>query len=231
MGQLKKHINSFRPTISHYRREHAPNRLYLASDLSFVKMHGDFISRYGNVCSYEKYRTVARKMNISVVKLGHEECEGCEEFNMHSNTHNKENLDDSCEICKKWKRHIDRAKNSRNLYNCDKEKDEDLTSIIYCADMEKVIMLPRLDMFKSAIFTHRIIAYNESFVPVGKKQKHSKPFAAVWHEALFGRTKDELISTFYQFFLAKRITLWLDNCTAQNKNWSLFSFFFVCNKF
>lgn len=89
-------------------------------------------------------------------------------------------------------------------------------------------MLPRLEMFKSAIFAHRIVSYNESFLPVGKKQKHSKPFAAVWHEALFGRSKDELISTFYQFFLAKRdvkrIILWLDNCTAQNKNWYLFSF-------
>ena len=88
--------------------------------------------------------------------------------------------------------------------------------VIYCADMEKVIMLPYLDMFKSAIFTHRIDVYNESFVPVGKKQKNFSSFPALWHEGIFGRSKDELISTFYQFLLSKRdtkhITLCLDNC-------------------
>ncbi|KAL1492273.1 hypothetical protein ABEB36_012748 [Hypothenemus hampei] len=105
---------------------------------------------------------------------------------------------------------------------------------IYCADLEKVIMLPRLEMFKSAIFTHRLSVYNESFVPVGKKQKNCKPFAAVWHDALLGRNKEQIISTFYNFFKSKRdvtkITLWLDNCTAQNKNWAFFSFLiFVVN--
>lgn len=36
-------------------------------------------------------------------------------------------------------------------------------------------MLPRLEMFKSAIFAHRIVSYNESFVPVGKKQNIQSP--------------------------------------------------------
>lgn len=88
-------------------------------------------------------------------------------------------------------------------------------------------MLPWLEMFKSAIFTNRLTVYNESFVPVGKKI-NSKPFAALWHEALFKRNKEELISTFYQFFIRKRdflkISLWLDNCPAQNNNWALCSF-------
>lgn len=98
--------------------------------------------------------------------------------------HNK--IDD---VCMKWRKHIDRAKNSRNVNAADREKDEDVDCVIYCADMEKVIMLQRLEMFKSAIFAHRIVSYNESVVPFGKKQKYSKPFAAVWHEALFGRSK------------------------------------------
>ncbi|KAK5639423.1 hypothetical protein RI129_011915 [Pyrocoelia pectoralis] len=89
-------------------------------------------------------------------------------------------------------------------------------------------MIPRLEMFKSAIFTHRLTVYNESFVQIGKKQKKSKPFAALWHDAILGRNNEEIISTFHNFFLSKRdvshITLWLDNCTAENKNWALFSF-------
>lgn len=88
-------------------------------------------------------------------------------------------------------------------------------------------MLPRMDMFKEIIFTPRIIAFNESFVPLGKKS-HIHPWAALWHEAISGRSKDDIISTFYAFLLQNRdrstITIWLDNCSSQNKNWSLFSF-------
>lgn len=225
---IRQHISTFNPTISHYRREHAPRRLYLPSDLSFTAMHEDFLNKNPNFkCSYEKYRVVAKKMNVSLANLGHEECESCEVFNLHNKSHTKNNLDENCDVCMTWSKHIERANKSRAKYREDAIRDEEVGEIVYCADLEKVIMLPRLEMFKSAIFTNRLTVYNESFVPVGKK-RNSKPFAALWHEAMFKRNKEELISTFYQFFISKRdvlkITLWLDNCTAQNKNWALFSF-------
>lgn len=88
-------------------------------------------------------------------------------------------------------------------------------------------------MFKRVIFTQRIIAFNESFALLGKRSKH-KPFACLWNESLAGRKKEDLISTFHAFFTSfrdvKHFILWLDNCTAQNKNWSLFSYLiFVIN--
>ncbi|KAK9720024.1 hypothetical protein QE152_g22290 [Popillia japonica] len=49
------------------------------------------------------------------------------------------------------------------------------------------------------------------------------------------KEKEDIISTFYSLFLelrdCKHITLWLDNCSAQNKSWALFTFFvyLVCN--
>lgn len=90
-------------------------------------------------------------------------------------------------------------------------------------------MLPRLEMFKEIIFTPRIVAYNESFVPIGKRYKNVHACAIIWHEGIAGRSKEDLISTFYAFFLANRdmnkITIWLDNCSSQNKNWTLISFF------
>ncbi|KAJ8950844.1 hypothetical protein NQ314_007773 [Rhamnusium bicolor] len=67
---------------------------------------------------------------------------------------------------------IDGAVNSllsRAKYREDIAKPEDINDIMYCADLEKVIMLPRLDIFKAAIFTHCLTVYNESFVPIGKK--------------------------------------------------------------
>lgn len=87
-------------------------------------------------------------------------------------------------------------------------------------------MLPRCDTFKEVIFTPRIIAFNESFVFTGKKKCAT---AVIWHEAISERRKQDIASAFYAFLLsirdAKTVTLWLDNCCSQNKNWNLFSFF------
>lgn len=87
-------------------------------------------------------------------------------------------------------------------------------------------MLPRCEMFKEILFMPRLIAFNETFVPLGVSKE--KPFAFIWHEATSGRSKDDIISTFYNFLVAnrdiERLTIWLDNCAAQNKNWGLLSF-------
>lgn len=228
--QIASHIDSFNPSISHYRREHAPNRLYLPSDLSVASMFHDFQEKNPNFsCSYEKYRHVLRSKNISFAKLGNEECELCESFKIHNNgAHTLENLDNNCEVCISWKKHIQKAKKSRQKYAEDKERNYSQEGILCVSvDLQKVIMLPRLEMFKKAIFAKRLIAYNESFVPVGKKSKH-QPFAALWHEAISGRNKEDIISAFYSFFIHNRdveqFILWLDNCSSQNKNWSFFSF-------
>lgn len=43
---IVQHIESFGPTISHYRRTHAPERRYLPSDVSIQKMHSMFNEAY-----------------------------------------------------------------------------------------------------------------------------------------------------------------------------------------
>lgn len=91
-------------------------------------------------------------------------------------------------------------------------------------------MLPRAEMYKEVIFIPRIICFNESFVPVGKYQKHlEKPLAVIWHEGVAGRKKEDIISAFNAFFIRNKdkqsITIWLDNCSAQNKNWAILCFF------
>ncbi|KAK5648661.1 hypothetical protein RI129_003553 [Pyrocoelia pectoralis] len=93
-------------------------------------------------------------------------------------------------------------------------------------------MLPRIDMFKRVVFCQRIITFNESFVPVGKKQR-IKPFACLWNECISGRKKEDLISTFHAFLTHTRgkenIIVWLDNCAGQNKNWTLLYLVYIIN--
>ncbi|KAJ8683724.1 hypothetical protein QAD02_019516 [Eretmocerus hayati] len=83
-------------------------------------------------------------------------------------------------------------------------------------------MLPRIDTFKAVLFSNRLSAYNESFVPVGPN-KGRRTYAVCWHEGISGRLKEDLASAYHAFFKnfrdAIKIILWLDNCTAQNKNW------------
>ncbi|CAG9773557.1 unnamed protein product [Ceutorhynchus assimilis] len=226
---IRQHIESFNPSISHYRREHAPNRRYLPSDVTIVMMYNDFKAKHPTInFSYYLYRDVVSKMNISFAALGHEECFTCAAFKNHesSTNHDSKNLGNDCADGKSWNKHIGMAKSAREQYQIDAEVDN--PNILACsADLQKVIMLPRCEMFKEVIFVPRIIAFNESIVPIGKKHKKF-PTAVVWHEALSGRSKEDIISAFYAFFLdnrdAENIILWLDNCAAQNKNWTFFSF-------
>ena len=223
---IRTHIESFHPCISHYRREHAPNMRYLPSDISIKSMYDDFKLRHGRTCSYDLYRMVVKEMRISFTKLGHEECEICESFNFHDRNHKKENLDAACEMCKKWKLHIEKANASRCEYQKDKNA-QNPNMPVFSADLQKVIMLPRMDTFKSVVFTKRIIAFNETFAPLGSTNVN-QPVAVLWHEAIADRRKEDIISAFHAFLLMNRdhdeITLWLDNCTAQNKNWAFFTF-------
>ncbi|KAK4873128.1 hypothetical protein RN001_015157 [Aquatica leii] len=201
------HIESFNPCVSHYRREHSPNIRYLSSDITVTIMYKDFIEKYPNTkLSYETYRKKIKQRGISFAKLGHEECDVCESFRLHE--HDENNIVDSCVTCGSWKQHITRANDSRQLYKKHSESS--------------------IDMFKCVIFMKRLIAYNETFVPVGKFSAKRKPYAVVWHEAISKRSKEDLISTFYAFFKwhrdATNIIIWLDNCGSQNKNWTLFTF-------
>ena len=37
---------------------------------------------------------------------------------------------------------------------------------IFAVDLQKVVMLPRIEQFKSAIFCHRLVAFNETFASI-----------------------------------------------------------------
>lgn len=227
-SKILEHIERFNPTISHYRREHAPNVRYLPNDLTITMMYHFFKEEFPNFkVSYETYRKILSEENIHFTKLGHEECEICEIHKFHLSDHSKE-LDDTCDECKKWLIHDKKSKQARKYYQDCAKMSYDSKTLCMSADLQKIIMLPRLECFKSAIFTNRLTSYNETFVPVGKNQVNIAPFAVIWHEGIRERSKEEITSTYHQFFLQhkdyEKIILWLDNCCAQNKNWAFLSY-------
>jgi hypothetical protein len=95
------HIEEFNPSISYYRKEHAPNTRYLPSDINATLMHASFIKiNPGCNISYEFYRKKLKEKHISFATLGNEECEVCESFKLHE--HNDESLSSDCynQYCK-----------------------------------------------------------------------------------------------------------------------------------
>ena len=61
IDQIKKHINSFGPGISHYRRKHAPKRLYLDPSLTIRDMFNDYKSQTADSLSYISYYRLESK--------------------------------------------------------------------------------------------------------------------------------------------------------------------------
>jgi len=110
-------------------------------------------------------------MKISFVKLGQEDYDKCEEFNLHDPHHKQDSLSNNCTVCRDWSKHMRRAREARQRYKQDTDTDCSSQCAVFSADLEKVVMLPRLDVFKNMFFTRRIIAFNESFVPLGSKQQ------------------------------------------------------------
>lgn len=144
---INEHIQSFNPCILHYRRKHAPNRRYLLSNISISSMHEDFLSKHPDLkVSYEAYRVKVRAKNISFAKLGNKECEMCDEAKLHE--HTKGNFQEDCEICVNWKRHIEHADNSRKLYRQQAQSRFTDSSVCVTVDLQKIIMLPRIESSK-----------------------------------------------------------------------------------
>lgn len=151
------HINSFGPRIAHYRREHAPDRKYLPSDISITYMYKDFKNKYGDNFSYELYRTVVADLNISFANLGHEECWTCEEYRIHKSFENHDGNENNstCDVCATYSAHKIKATEAREEYKIDAKKPRSSEEIIVSADLQKV----RFNMINIKIAINNIIYF------------------------------------------------------------------------
>ena len=178
VNNTREHIFSYHPSVSHYRRAHAPRRLYLPPELKINDMYNDYkAEKYPKlIVSYETYRKWIRYYNIGFVKLGEEECEACEEHKQHLG----ECDGDPCNVCDAHEEHLRLAKLGRECYQKDREENEhDVEDTLYLSsDMQKVIMLPRIPGYKTAVFTRRLTVYHQTFFSYWKGKKHFRCYMA-----------------------------------------------------
>ncbi|KAJ8683725.1 hypothetical protein QAD02_019517 [Eretmocerus hayati] len=108
------HIESFKPTVSHYRREHTPSARYLQSNLTIADMLENFLQvNPGVQLSTDLYGRCLKELNIRFTKLEHEECEKCETLQLHNPLHSSNSLDPDCDTCQAWQTHIRKAELAR----------------------------------------------------------------------------------------------------------------------
>ena len=79
---------------------------------------------------------------------------------------------------------------------------------------------------KTALFTKGILLINQTIAPLGSKgTENEKPFAFLCHEGTPGQN-DDVARPVVKFLnldtLCQNLKLWCDNCSGQNKNWTLF---------
>jgi len=93
-------------------------------------------------------------------------------------------------------------------------------------------MLPRLPGVKTCIFTRRLVAFHETFAPLGtaSNSETKRPvISTLWHEAISGRNAEDLAGPFIEVICSeymrdiRQILFYVHNCSAQNKNWTLFA--------
>ncbi|XP_072041154.1 uncharacterized protein [Amphiura filiformis] len=229
---IKDHINSYHPSVSHYRREHAPLRRYLAPELTCKDMYKDFNTKHPGICKRERYRTTLKSMNISFAKLGEEECETCTEHKVHLETHQQDGnvAIRNCEECAAWEKHMERVGVARDWYRKDTKRDHPIDESVVSVDMQKIIMLPRMPGIKNCVFTRRLVQMHQTFAPLGGQSSSSDPvIGVIWDESMCGRNADDVASAYVRFMRhtkcrdKKKFVFYMDNCAGQNKNWTIYT--------
>ena len=121
---------------------------------------------------------------------------------------------------------------SRAEYDAEKLKAKtDKETVYLSADLQKVVLLPRMPSYKKCIFTTRLITFNMTFAPIGDFGVHHniKALGLLWHEEIMGRKDEDITSAYWKMFFSRqfrdilRFVIWADNCGGQNKCWTLFT--------
>ena len=158
------------------------------------------------------YSRQIKDMNISFAKLGCEECEICDEHNIHmgfTNNEKEEKFDmletceRECEKCTSWKDHYAKYRETRLAYKEVKNLVGNYGNTLFLsADTQKVILLPRLPGYKICLFTKRIVVINQSFAPINKEEVNKKrSLGVLWHEGISGRNDEDVTSITLKYFV------------------------------
>lgn len=219
---VRKHIESFAKVESHYCRAKTTKE-YLSPDLNISRMYDLYVehcTKEVNVkpLSLSMYRTIFNnEYNLDFLLPKSDRCDLCEEYKMSS----KENRLTE-ELIAKYEYHLLNKSLMRNERKNDRESNE----VIVCFDLQNVIALPRANV-SCFFYKRKLNVYNMT----AHCSKNKKGYCAMWHEALCGRSGNDIASAVIKLLTeissefpdVKKFILWSDSCVPQNRN-SLISY-------
>ena len=174
--------------------------------------------------SCQLYFQVFQRENIGFSRPNQDECNVCAKFNAHKS---QPEHAEPCQVCEDGNRHLAKAKQARDAYRKDREENKNaLNTSVFTADMQKVILLPKLTL-KEHFFVSRLVVFNETFAALTEEPD----LLILWHEAIAGRNATHVASAYVKCVLAcanTNIVFWADKCSSQNKKWVLFAAMVCC---
>ncbi|CAH0755367.1 unnamed protein product [Diatraea saccharalis] len=224
---IEQHILNYKPVVSHYRRQNAPNVRYLPRNLTLKQMHADFKLKNPDFrCSVEVHRQTIKRLNISFNMPKGDKCAECSFYEEEIKKHTDKSTEVPEDILTKQKEHQEKVKLAIERYRLDGAKRNENRTKYFCMDLQKVVLLPDMPQYKDAFFLSRLVAFKLTFAPI-KKKSDDMSVCVLWHEAIAGRDASNIVDALKAFLYDQRDVqhyhLWADNCTAQNKNWTLFT--------
>ena len=203
--KVEEHIESFRPQISHYRRDHVPYRRYLPADLTVKDMYSNFVNAHrgqNNMqCSYSFYQKIFLALNIGFSTPSNDLCKTCA---VHKTMHPEAEHDCGscdCDVCAHYPKHREDASQARKALHEDEGKMENDDSIVLATtDMQKAITLPKMPT-KDHFFSRKLVIFNQTFATPGKNKDCT---CVLWHEEQAGRKAWNVANAYVEFIKMHR---------------------------
>lgn len=221
-NEIKKHIELYHPQVSHYNLAHALYKKYLPNDLNVRIMYNHFKETCKQV-TYETYRKVVHKEKIGFTTSSSslDVCTVCSLFKYHYKVH-EGRANETSTPYDDLGIHIKSCTTTEEQYRNDGLKQWRSEYEVYAVDMEEALILPKINV-KAAFFTSRLVVFHQTFANM---QKNGENKSILWHEGITGRNSSDVVSAYYECLLrlqnkTKHVIFWAENCTAQNKNWTL----------
>ncbi|XP_072387218.1 uncharacterized protein [Diabrotica undecimpunctata] len=223
---VRQHINLIPKYTSHYSRQKNPTKVYLDSDISISSLYHDYYlewCRQNNfvAVTQDKYRRIfCSEFNIGFNLPKSDTCKVCDSMNV------KISNEADIEIAKTLKidleLHQRRAQAMQDLMKKDTEEAKATgNAMVISFDLQQAMPVPNLTV-GAAFYLRKAWVYN-----LGIHDCISgKAFMYMWPENIAKRGSDEIASILYNHFrtnrpTANKLIVYTDNCSGQNKNWSL----------
>ena len=173
---IRAHINKFPRVESHYCRKDT-SKMFLAADLTIRLMFEMYMQSEEKIeCSFAKYYSIFKKMNLSFHKPSKDLCKICESYRS-SNDEEKEHLEGQYTGCISEKEETRRIRlESKALSTADGS-----SHVAACFDFQQVIYLPKSP--RAEIFYKRRLS-NYNFTIYNLKDSSVDCF--LWHEGISG---------------------------------------------